>query len=507
MQTIPAFGQVAVLALGGWLALTATSASARSSRSRTYMLLITPPVRQLAAILTVGQLARAGAERIYDLLDSTPLVQDAPDAVPTRGAERARCASTHVTFGYTSTEPVLRDFDLTVAPGETVALVGSSGSGKSTVGAAAAALLRRARRARSRSTASTCATSRSQSLRRQHRRGVRGLVPVLRLDHAPTSRSAGPTRPRPRSRPRRAPPRRTSSSCGCPNGYDTVVGEQGLTLSRRSAAARRARARAALRPEDPPARRRDVVGRRAHRGGDPRDAAPHRAHGRTTILIAHRRSTLSLADRIVVVDKGRVLDAGTHEELWARCPLYRMLLSGPGDDAEGIDAVEAEVVDDDAGRRHHAVGVARARRRRAPRARRSPTATRTASPTAAVRVAGGGGGGGAAGRRGMGRRARADARAARAGRRARPGRRRSARRRRGREPARARLQVPALPPALPRLAARSGMLLVALDAVCTLAGPLLVRYGIDHGVVEHVHRARCGPRRSCSSRSRSSTGG
>ena len=58
------------------------------------MLLITPPIRQLAAILTVGQLARAGAERIFDLLDSTPLVQDAPDAVRSRGDRRARCGST-----------------------------------------------------------------------------------------------------------------------------------------------------------------------------------------------------------------------------------------------------------------------------------------------------------------------------------------------------------------------------------------------------------------------------
>src|SRR5204863_8311371 len=126
MQAIPAFGQVAVLALGGWLALHGRITLGTFLAFSTYMLLITPPIRQLAAILTVGQLARAGAERIYDLLDSTPLVRDAPDAtdlaVP-HGAVRFG----HVTFGYTSAEPVLNDFDLTVAPGETVALVGSSG--------------------------------------------------------------------------------------------------------------------------------------------------------------------------------------------------------------------------------------------------------------------------------------------------------------------------------------------------------------------------------------------
>src|SRR5262249_25217621 len=62
--------------------------------------------------------------------------------------------------------------------------------------------------------------------------------------------------------------------------------------------------------------------------------------GRTTLLIAHRRSTLELADQIAVLDAGRLVDQGTHEELTARCPQYRLLLAGPGDDAEGSDAGE-----------------------------------------------------------------------------------------------------------------------------------------------------------------------
>ncbi|HEV7525184.1 MAG TPA: ABC transporter ATP-binding protein, partial [Acidimicrobiia bacterium] len=342
MQTIPAFGQVAVLALGGWLALHHRITLGTFFAFASYMLLIAPPVRQLAAILTVGQLARAGAERIYDLLDSTPHVQDHPGATELHVA-RGAIDFDHVTFGYTSTEPVLRDFSLHVAPGETVALVGGSGSGKSTVGL----LLPRFYDVHSGSIAIDGSDLRDVTL--QSLRGSIGVVfedSFLFSDSITANIAFG--RPDATAEEVETAARAAEAHefiMRLPYGYETVVGEQGLTLSG-GQRQRVALARALL--SDPEILLLDDATSSVDARIEEEIHATLRriASTRTTLLIAHRRSTLSLADRIVVVDKGQVVDAGTNEELTARCQLYRLLLSGPGDDAEGIDAVDEQVVDD-----------------------------------------------------------------------------------------------------------------------------------------------------------------
>ncbi len=325
MQSIPSFGQVAVLLLGGYLAIHGHITLGTFLAFASYMIDLTAPVRQMAAILTVGQLARGGAERIFDLLDSTPLVQDQPGA-PDLAVSRGEVTFDHVTFGYLSSEPVLRDFDLTVKPGETVALVGASGSGKSTV----SLLLPRfydVHQGRVRIDGTDVRTVSLASLRSQI--GVVFEDSFLFSDSIRSNIAFG--RPDATEAEVEAAARAAEAHefvLRLPNGYDTVVGEQGLTLSG-GQRQRIALARALL--SDPQILLLDDATSSVDARVEEEIHATLRRllAGRTTLLIAHRRSTLGLADRIIVVDDGGVADAGTHDELWARCELYRTLLSGP----------------------------------------------------------------------------------------------------------------------------------------------------------------------------------
>lgn len=324
LQAVPALGQVAMLALGGWLATRGEITLGTFVAFSTYLAQLVGPVRMLAMVLTVGQQARAGVERVLELIDTEPSMQDGTKQLPTDA--RASVEFEDVRFGYDQDRPVLDGFSLTIEPGETVAVVGASGSGKSTV----SMLLPRFYDVSHGAVLVGGHDVRELTL--DSLRAAIGLVPEDSFLFSDTIRAniaygfPDATDEQIEQAARAAQAHRFIAEL--PKGYETEVGEQGLTLSG-GQRQRVALARAIL--TDP----RLLLLDDATSAVDAR--VEHEIHealrgvmaGRTTLLIAHRRSTLNLADRIAVLENGRLADIGTHEELERRSPLYRRLLTDP----------------------------------------------------------------------------------------------------------------------------------------------------------------------------------
>ncbi|WP_371678459.1 ABC transporter ATP-binding protein [Streptomyces sp. NBC_01276] len=324
LQAVPALGQVAMLALGGWMATRGQVTLGTFVAFSTYLAQLVGPVRMLAMILTVAQQARAGAERVFELIDTEPVIREGTRELPADAP--ATVEFDDVRFGYDPERPVLDGFSLTIAEGETVAVVGSSGSGKSTV----ALLLPRFYDADH--GAVRVGGHDVRELTYDSLRAAIGLVPEDSFLFSDTIRAnIAFGRPDASDEEVRAAARAAQAEGfveALAAGFDTRVGEQGLTLSG-GQRQRIALARAIL--TDP----RLLLLDDATSAVDAR--VEHEIHealravmaGRTTLLIAHRRSTLALADRIAVLDHGRLADIGTHEELERRCDLYRRLLTDP----------------------------------------------------------------------------------------------------------------------------------------------------------------------------------
>ncbi len=266
LTAVPSLGMVGVLALGGWLALHGSITLGTFLAFSAYLAQMAGPVRMLTYMVTLGQEARASVIRVFDIIDSRPVITDKADAAELP-PDAAGLSFEDVTFGYVPGQPVLRGLSLRVEPGETVAVVGASGSGKSTL----AQLLPRFYDPQAglvRVGGHDVAGADPGLPARRDRAGHGGQLPVLR--HRP-----GQHRLRPPRRHRRAGHRRGPGGPGArvhrpaAAGLRHHGGRAGPDPVRRPAAAGGAGPGADHRPPAARARRRHLGHRPATGSGDP----------------------------------------------------------------------------------------------------------------------------------------------------------------------------------------------------------------------------------------------
>ena len=296
-----------------------------------YPVVITLAIFVFIPILAIANVAQslgivfASAERAFHLLREPAPVTDAPGATPPDSDVEPRVTFTGVTFGYPGGgDPALRDVSFEIAPGETVALVGHSGAGKTTC----ASLLMRFWDA----DAGTIAIG-GHDVRRLPQRFLREIIAWVPQDIYLFNTSL-------RENIRMARPDATDAEIEnaartalahdfiteMPRGYDTVAGERGVQMSggqrQRIAIAR------ALLKDSPVLVLDEAVSSLDTRNEQELNLALHAVRqGRATLVIAHRLSTIRSADRIVVLEEGRVVEQGTHDDLLAHGRAYGPLIA------------------------------------------------------------------------------------------------------------------------------------------------------------------------------------
>jgi ATP-binding cassette, subfamily B, bacterial len=340
IQNLPQLGLALVLVTGGYMTIHGHFSVGDIVAFNSYLFMLQPPFMMLGMVIMMGQRAAASAGRIYEVLDEQPTVIERPAA-----ADLAECAGEvefeHVDFAYNDDAAVLRDFDLHIRPGETVALVGRTGSGKTTV----ARLLTRFYDV----TGGTVRVD-GHDVRDLTLASLRAQVGTVLDEPFLFSVSVRDNIAYGRPAADFADVEAAAEAGGAgafirelSDGYDTVVGERGYTLSggqrQRIAIARTLLVNPPVLILDDATSAIDVrVEQQIH------GALRLLMNGRTTLIIAHRLSTISLADRVVLIDGGRVVADGTHAELVATTPLYSEVLAQAEQDAAERDEAERDAV-------------------------------------------------------------------------------------------------------------------------------------------------------------------
>jgi ABC-type multidrug transport system fused ATPase/permease subunit len=337
LSFLPLVAQAVVLFVGGRMVVNGTLGFGEFIAFNVLVVMLVMPLRMLGMWIGQSQRATASGERIFEVIDEPEEVSDRPGAVELPAGD-GRVRFEGVGFGYDDRRPVLQGIDLELEPGRTVALIGHTGSGKTTL----ASLVPRfydVTEGRITVDGVDVRGVKLTSLRREI--GIVAQDPFLFSATVRENIAFG--RPDATDEEVAHAARLAQAAefvAELPQGYETVIGERGITLSG-GQRQRIAIARALL--LDP----RILILDDATASVDATTEARIRLglrqamRGRTTIIIAHRLSTLALADELVVLDRGRIVARGTHDELLERSPVYREIYEHGLLEREFAERVEA----------------------------------------------------------------------------------------------------------------------------------------------------------------------